>query len=81
MLAALNDWLRRLRGPGRRLNTDLRLTPLKPVGLSGSAAVSRAAERARQRRTPEVLRRAGLRPQEAAKGGIAAALGQICKYL
>jgi hypothetical protein len=81
VLAALNGWLRRLRGPGRRLNTDLRLTPLKPVGLSGSAAVSRATERARQRRTPEVLRRAGLRPKEPSMDSVAATLDQICKYL
>lgn len=80
VLAALNGWLRRLRGTDQRAQLHARLPLLKPAGLTGSASAGeQAARRSRQRRLPEVLRRAGLTRKEPVADG--AALELICRYL
>lgn len=82
VLAALNGWWRRLRGADGRQKAALRLSGLKPIGLAGSVAAGEHLGRlARQRRMPEVLRRAGLTRKEPSMDGVGAALDLLCRYL
>jgi len=80
VLAVLNGWLRRLGVTDRGAKAGTRLPPLKPVGLSGSAAGRREAARARRQRLPEALRRAGLTRRESPDGA-GGTLEVICRYL